>query len=89
MEIKMSNLNYNFDNNGNTSSINISFSGNDSSNYVNATMVVDSKDLPQGVNSLDDLNRKQVQQLGREKLAKLTALTTTIQDGSSTTETTK
>lgn len=76
MEIKMSNLNYNFDNNGNTSSINISFSGNEGSNYVSATMVVTTDDLPQGVDSLDDLNRKQVLNLGREKLAKYTALTT-------------
>lgn len=74
MEIKMSNLNYNFDNNGNTSSINISFSGNENSNFVSATMVVTANDLPQGVTSLDDLNRKQVLSLGREKLAKYTAL---------------
>ena len=83
----MSNLNYNFDNNGNTSSINISFSGNESSNFVSATMVVTPDDLPQGVTSLDDLNRKQVMSLGREKLAKYTALTTT--QGSSTAETAK
>lgn len=87
MEIKMSNLNYNFDNDGNTSSINISFTGNDGANYINATMIVDSKDLPQGVESLDDLNRKQVMNLGREKLAKYTALTTT--QGSNTAETAK
>lgn len=87
MEIKMSNLNYNFDNNGNTSSINISFSGNEGSNFVSATMVVTPDDLPQGVTSLDDLNRKQVMSLGREKLAKYTALTTT--QGSSTAGTTK
>ena len=85
MEIKMNNLNYNFDNNGNTSSINISFSGNDGSNYVSATMVVTSDDLPQGVTSLDDLNRKQVLNLGREKLAKYTALPTTQSNQSETT----
>lgn len=85
MEIKMSNLNYNFDNNGNTSSINISFSGNDGSNYVSATMVVTTDDLPQGVNTLDDLNRKQVLSLGREKLAKYTALPATQNNQSETT----
>lgn len=73
----MSNLNYNFDNNGNTSSINISFSGNEGSNFISATMVVTPDDLPQGVDTLDDLNRKQVQTLGREKLAKYTALPAT------------
>ena len=46
MQIKMSNLNYNFDNNGNTSSINISFSGNEGSNFISATMVVTPDDLP-------------------------------------------
>lgn len=77
MEIKMNNLNYNFDNQGNTSSINVSFSGSEGSNFVSATMVVTSNDLPQGTTSLDDLNRKQVQQIGRDKLAKSTALITT------------
>lgn len=81
----MSNLNYNFDNNGNTSSINISFSGNEGSNFVNATMVVTPDDLPQGVTSLDDLNRKQVMNLGREKLAKYTALPATQNNQSETT----
>ena len=90
MQIKMSNLNYNFDNNGNTSSINISFSGNEGSNFISATMVVPPDDFPQGVDTLDDLNRKQVQTLGREKLAKYTALTTaTPTQGSNTTGTTK
>lgn len=67
MQIKMSNLNYNFDNNGNTTSINISFSGNEGSNFISATMVVTPDDLPQGVDTLDDLNRKQVQELGRAR----------------------
>ena len=39
MQIKMSNLNYNFDNNGNTSSINISFSGNEGSNFISQARV--------------------------------------------------
>ena len=81
----MSNLNYNFDNNGNTSSINISFSGNEGSNFVSATMVVTPDDLPQGVTSLDDLNRKQVMNLGREKLAKYTALPATQNNQSEST----
>lgn len=90
MQIKMSNLNYNFDNNGNTTSINISFSGNEGTNFISATMVVTPDDLPQGVDTLDDLNRKQVQTLGREKLAKYTALTTAAPtQGSNTTGTTK
>ena len=90
MEIKMSNLNYNFDNNGNTSSINISFSGNEGTNFISATMVVTPDDLPQGVDTLDDLNRKQVQELGREKLAKYTALaTSTPTQGSNSTGTAK
>lgn len=90
MQIKMSNLNYNFDNNGNTTSINISFTGNEGTNFISATMVVTPDDLPQGVDTLDDLNRKQVQELGREKLAKYTALTTaTPTQGSNTTGTTK
>lgn len=70
----MSNLNYNFDNNGNTSSINVSFSGSEGSNFVSATMVVTHDDLPKGVETLDDLNRKQIQELGRAKLAKYTAI---------------
>ena len=81
----MSNLNYNFDNNGNTSSINISFSGNEGSNFVSATMVVTPDDLPQGITSLDDLNRKQVMNLGREKLAKYTALPATQNNQSDST----
>ncbi|KRM38865.1 hypothetical protein FC33_GL001269 [Ligilactobacillus aviarius subsp. aviarius DSM 20655] len=53
-------------------------------------MVVTPDDLPQGVDTLDDLNRKQVQELGREKLAKYTALTTaTPTQGSNTTGTAK
>lgn len=90
MQIKMSNLNYNFDNDGNTTSINISFSGSEGTNFISATMVVTPDDLPQGVDTLDDLNRKQVQTLGREKLAKYTALTTvTPTQGSNSTETAK
>lgn len=72
MIIKVSNISYSFDNNGNTTAISTSLSGNDGSDFVNATVVITNDDL-QG-ETLDDLNRKQIQEKAHEKFIKLVSV---------------
>lgn len=73
MEIKKTSLSYNFDGDGNTSSITVSLSGNDGADYLNANMSVTSSDLDDG-QTFDDLTMKDITTIARAKLAKATAV---------------
>lgn len=72
MDIKKTALTYNFDGDGNTSSITVSLSGNDGANYLNANMSVTAEDLTDG-QTFDNLTVKDITTIVRKKLAKATA----------------
>lgn len=72
MNIKKTALTYNFDGDGNTSSITVSLSGNEGADYLNANMQVTSGDLTNG-QTFDDLTMKDITTIARTKLAKATA----------------
>ncbi|UTC12501.1 hypothetical protein [Latilactobacillus curvatus] len=72
MDIKKTALTYNFDGDGNTSSITVSLSGNDGADYLNANMTVTVKDLTDG-QTFDGLTMKDITTIARKKLAKATA----------------
>lgn len=68
----MNGLQYRFDAKGNTVRIDVSFEGNDDNrdNYINGSVNVTADDLESGV-TLDDLNRKKIQDIAHKKLVKL------------------
>lgn len=68
MDIKVNNLGYNFDNEGNTAGVSVGFSGNDNRNYLTATIVLEQKDIPADT-TLDDLSKKQLTEIARNKLS--------------------
>lgn len=72
MNIKKTALTYNFDGDGNTSSITVSLSGNEGADYLNANMTVIVKDLTDG-QTFDGLTMKDITTIARKKLAKATA----------------
>ena len=74
LDIKINNINYNIDDNGNTKQIGTTFSGYEGSESVNANVPITEEDLEKDV-TFDDLARKQIEALGRKKLAKLTEYT--------------
>lgn len=73
MNIKKTALTYNFDGDGNTSSIMVSLSGNEGADYLNANMTVTAEDLTDG-QTFDGLTMKTITTIAREKLAKSTAV---------------
>lgn len=73
MNIKKTALTYNFDGEGNTSSVTVSLSGNDGADYLNANMTVTAEDLTDG-QTFDGLTMKAITTIAREKLAKSTAV---------------
>ena len=73
MDIKKTALTYNFDGDGNTSSITVSLSDNNGADYLNANMSVVAADLEDG-QTLDDLGAKDITKIARAKLAKATAV---------------
>lgn len=73
MDIKKTALTYNFDGDGNTSSITVSLSGNEGADYLNANMTVTVKDLTDG-QTFDGLTMKDITSITRAKLAKATAV---------------
>ncbi|EER75649.1 hypothetical protein [Weissella paramesenteroides] len=75
MDIKLTNINYRIDSTGNTSEIGTAFSGYVDNDSVNANMALRPADLEDGV-TLDDLSRKQIESLGRKKLADTVAVET-------------
>lgn len=72
MNIKKTALTYNFDDDGNTSSITVSLSGNEGADYLNANMSVTANDLADG-QTFDDLDSKEITSIARAKLAKAAA----------------
>lgn len=72
MNIKKTNLTYNFDGDGNTSSIAVSLSGQDGADYLNANMSVNANDLTDG-QTFDDLTMNDITKIARAKLAKAAA----------------
>lgn len=73
MDIKKTALTYNFDGDGNTTSITVSLSGNEGADYLNANMTVTVKDLTDG-QTFDNLTMKDITTIARAKLAKVTAV---------------
>ena len=71
MNIKKTALTYNFDGDGNTSSITVSLSGNEGADYLNANMTVTAGDLTDG-QTFDGLTMKDITTIARKKLAKAT-----------------
>lgn len=76
MDIKLTNINYRIDDEGNTTEIGTTFSGYSGGQSVNANMTLVTADLDEGA-SLDDLTRKQIEAAGRKKLADVVAVATT------------
>lgn len=66
MELKATNINFNYDNDYNIKDVSISLGGNDERNSVNAYIV-----LPNDENMLDDLTPKQMAAKAKEKLKEL------------------
>ena len=73
MNIKKTALTYNFDGEGNTSSITVSLSGNEGADYLNANIQVTPEDLTSG-QTFDNLTMKDITSIARAKLAKATAV---------------
>ena len=73
LDIKITNINYNIDDDGNTRQIGTTFSGYEGSESVNANIPVTEEDLEKDV-TFDDLTRKQIETIGRKKLAEITAV---------------
>lgn len=72
MDIRTTSLSYNFDSEGNTTSVTVSLSGQGGSDYLNANMTVTAEDLTDG-QAFDGLTMKDITTIARKKLAKATA----------------
>lgn len=73
MDIKTTRLAYQFGNDGQTESIQLAFNAILGANYVNATIEIKQDELDNG-QSFDDLTKKQIEAIGRKKLADMTAV---------------
>ncbi|GED82645.1 hypothetical protein [Latilactobacillus curvatus] len=73
MDIRTTSLSYNFDSEGNTTSVTVSLSGQGGSDYINANMAVTAEDLTKD-QTFDDLTKKDITTIARAKLAKATAV---------------
>ena len=62
MELKTTNINYNYDMEGNLNNISISLSGNQDMDNINAYIVLEDD------GTLEDLNKKQLTAKAKEKL---------------------
>ena len=67
MDLRVSSINYQIAQDETTDSISTTISGNESGNYINATIVIVAADLPSGTESLDDLTRKDIQKIALSK----------------------
>lgn len=70
MEIKITNINYRIDDNGATSAIAATFSGYESSESVNANVELQANMMSED-KTLDDLTRKEIEALSRDRLSEL------------------
>ncbi|MGO4924801.1 hypothetical protein ACTQ44_07735 [Ligilactobacillus ruminis] len=68
--MKLTNIQYNFNEDGTTQSINVSMKFDVSPNYVSASVELSAADLTDG-KTLDDLTRKQISDLAHAKLVKI------------------
>jgi hypothetical protein len=73
MTISLNRLAYQFDNNGNTSSVSVGLNGSDSGDAVSATLQITSSDLASG-KTFDDMTKSDFETLAKTKLANLTAV---------------
>ena len=71
MNLRVSNINYQIAQDETTASISTTISGNESGNYINATIMIVAADLPSGKETLDDLTRKDIQKIALGKLQTL------------------
>jgi hypothetical protein len=67
--MKLTNIQYNFNEDGTTQSINVSMRFDASPNYASASIELSASDLTDG--TLDDLTRKQISDLAHAKLVKI------------------
>lgn len=75
MEIKLSKMAYNFDDNGAITSVNVEFNtpGEAYPDYLNARFELTKADL-QEAQSFDEMTRKDLEKVARKKLAEVTAV---------------
>lgn len=73
MEIEVNSLGYDFDNDGNTTSVKVGFTGNEDQSFLTSTIALYPKDLPVD-SSLDDLTKNQLTELARTKLSAIVAV---------------
>lgn len=71
MDLRVSNINYQIAQDETTNSISTTISGNESGNYINATIMIVAADLPSGKETLDDLTHKDIQKIALGKLQTL------------------
>ena len=71
MDLRVSSINYQIAQDETTTSISTTISGNESGNYINATIMIVAADLPSGKETLDDLTRKDIQKIALGKLQTL------------------
>lgn len=68
--MKLTNIQYNFNEDGTTQSINVSMRFDASPSYVSASVELSASDLTDS-KTLDDLTRKQISDLAHAKLVKI------------------
>ena len=68
--MKLTNIQYNFNEDGATENITVSMQHNESPNYVSASVQLTADDVTDG-QTLDDLTRKPISDLAHAKLVKI------------------
>lgn len=73
MEIKMTDLNYSFNDSGEAVGTSVSFSGNEGASFINGTINLTSEDLTDK-QSFTDLPMSEIANIARTKFANFTAM---------------
>lgn len=73
MEIKMTDLSYSFNDNGEAVGTSVSFSGNEGASFINGTINLNSEDLTDK-QSFTDLPMSEIANIARTKFANFTAM---------------
>ncbi len=68
--MKLTNIQYNFNEDGETENITVSMQHNESPNYISASVQLTADDVTDG-STLDDLTRKRVTELAHAKIVKI------------------
>lgn len=71
MDLRVSNINYQIAQDETTTSISTTISGNESGNYISATIMIVAADLSSDKGTLDGLTRKDIQKIALGKLQTL------------------